>query len=375
MKTSALVGAAILAVLLAAYWWRTANADAGKADAPDKPTAQAQIVPAAISQPTSVPAATPAPAPQPSASTTTANSAAEVEQRLGPFSIAGKQFTAVLRKQLPAGAKAGEGQTVVSMEIRDSAGTPQFSRAFSNEGGGDGFISTVSVSVIPFSGATGNGLLVGYDEDSEPSAPEPESSGWWQVFGVVDGKLRAFSGPVQVVGDLLPADNSARALAPGATLTAPGDILQFKVWAGRFRLIFPVRIDWAQGKLSPARPCDKAATTPDNCVYAVVPEDQRNAADLTFVRLCASPMDACQKPERAVVKRTSNVELLAARVETRFDPGKLTGWSGDPKNAMSDAGGISLTSQDPWLKVRIDGKEGWLHGQEDLDALGMPSEQ
>jgi hypothetical protein len=42
---------------------------------------------------------------------------------------------------------------------------------------------------------------------------------------------------------------------------------------------------------------------------------------------------------------------------------------------MDDAGSIGVLSKEPWLKVRIDGKEGWIHSQEDFDALGMPSDQ
>jgi hypothetical protein len=370
MKMTVMVGAAMLAVLLGVYTWRTANTHAAKqATQPQIVAPKSQPFSPVQSAPTSSATA------QPVALNTSIKTGEEVEQRLVPISIAGKEYTPVLRKQLPAGAKPGEGLTVISLEIRDSAGVSQFSRAFANEGGDDGFINTVSVSVIPLVGATGNGLLVSYDEDSEPSAPEPESSGWWQVLGVVDGKLKPFSGPLLVLGDLLPADRSDRAQVPGTPITAPGDVLQFKVWSGRFRLIFPLRIDWTLGKLAPAQPCEKTGITAGACDYAVVPEDQRYVAELTFVRLCANPTDEHEKPERVVVKRDSKVELLATRAEVQFNPGKLSGWSGDPKNAMSDAGGISVMSKEPWLKVRIDGKEGWIHGPEDLDALGMPSEQ
>lgn len=368
MKMTAIVGAAMLAVLLAVYSWRTANTHV------NKEAAQRQVVAVAKPQP-SIPLQSAAlPSAQPATLSTPVKPVDEVEHRLGPFSIAGKEYTSVLRKQLPAGAKPGESQTVVSMEIRDAAGVSQFSRAFANAGGTDGFISTFSVSVIPLSGATGNGLLISYDEDSEPSAPEPESSGWWQVLGVVDGKLKPFSRPILVQGDLLPADRTASALAPGTPITAPGDVLQFKVWAGRFRLIFPIRIDWARGQLAPAQPCEKTGTTAGACDYGVVPEDQRHV-EMTFVSLCTNPMVACQRPERVAVKPDSKVEFLATRAEVQLDPGKLSGWSGDPKNPMSDAGGIAIVSKEPWLKVRIDGREGWIHTQEDFDALGMPSEQ
>lgn len=33
---------------------------------------------------------------------------------------------------------------------------------------------------------------------------------------------------------------------------------------------------------------------------------------------------------------------------------------------------FGVDDQDPWLKVRIDGQEGWIHTQEDFEALGVP---
>jgi len=41
---------------------------------------------------------------------------------------------------------------------------------------------------------------------------------------------------------------------------------------------------------------------------------------------------------------------------------------------MSDQGEISV-GENVWLKIRIDGKEGWLHHDEDFLALGFPFEQ
>jgi len=37
----------------------------------------------------------------------------------------------------------------------------------------------------------------------------------------------------------------------------------------------------------------------------------------------------------------------------------------------TDAVNINIAG-DPWLKVRIDGKEGWIHTQEDFEAIGLP---
>jgi hypothetical protein len=45
-------------------------------------------------------------------------------------------------------------------------------------------------------------------------------------------------------------------------------------------------------------------------------------------------------------------------------------------DAMDDAGGVGWAPNDElWLKVRIDGKEGWMHGEEDFHAFGLPEDQ
>lgn len=372
-KNAWLLSIFVLGTALGFFVWRTARTHAAKiAGSPGVP---ALAQPAGLPIPAST-ASSAQPLTQPASAATPAAPSAASEQRLGPFPVAGKEYTAIVRKQLPAGAKPGEGETVVSMEIRDGAGASQYARVFPNVTQTEGFVDTLSVFVNLLSGAHSSGLLVSYNEYSEPSAPEIESSGWWQVFGVVDGKLKAFSGPILLQGDLLPTDPNARPVSPPPPFAVPDDILRFKVWAGRYRLIFPVRIDWIQGKLVPSQACNIAADGHvEACEYKVLPENERQIQDLTFVRLCPAAGIACKNPERAVVKKDSKVELLAASAEMQWNPGKPTGPSGDPKNSMDDAGAIAVLSKEPWLKVRIDGKEGWIHSQEDFDALGMPQDQ
>jgi hypothetical protein len=41
-------------------------------------------------------------------------------------------------------------------------------------------------------------------------------------------------------------------------------------------------------------------------------------------------------------------------------------WSEDEKSITFGANG------DMWLKVRIDGAEGWIHSEEDFEAVGLP---
>ena len=307
----------------------------------------------------------------------------ETEQHLGPFSISGADYTVVLhqRKRQPGGTEES-GDTVVAMEILNAAGAVQYQRKFPYQEANDTFSDAWFVDALTLIGANDTGLLVSYSFDSEPSAPEPEPTSWWQVFGVAEGKFKPFGAPIYVQGGLVDEDSAARthSYRSAGPLGSRGDTLQFRVWTGHFRLILPVRVDWAEGKLTPVQDCEQtpAASAQEACQYKVLPE--KGIGGETFVSFCPSPNEKCDKPEKVGVKTDSKVELVVAQVGVGLSEGVPSGPSGNvkrPMDAMDDARSIFLTSPENelWLKVRIDGKEGWLHTEEDFDALGLPHEQ
>jgi hypothetical protein len=307
----------------------------------------------------------------------------ETEQHLGPFSISGGNYTVVLHKRTrqPGGTQE-TGDTVVAIEIRDAADAILYERRFPYQEGNDGFSDAWFVGALTLNGANGTGLLVSYDFDSEPSAPEPEPTSWWQVFGVVDGKFKPFGPAIYVEGGLVDEDSAARShfYRSAGPVGPHGDLLQFRVWTGHFRLVFPVRVDWAEGELTAAQPCEQTTTgaAQEACQYKVLPES--GIGGETFVSFCPSPNEQCNKPQRVGVSKDSKVELLVAQVPVKLTEGMPSGPSGNvkrPMDAMDDARSIVLAASgnELWLKVRIDGKEGWLHTEEDFDALGLPHEQ
>lgn len=86
--------------------------------------------------------------------------------------------------------------------------------------------------------------------------------------------------------------------------------------------------------------------------------ERRPSDDLTFVRLFPNADENGGIAAHAVVKRDSAVEFLSAEAEVQWDEA---------------ADGINFgVSEDVWLKVRVDGKEGWIHTQEDFLAIGLP---
>ncbi len=112
----------------------------------------------------------------------------------------------------------------------------------------------------------------------------------------------------------------------------------------------------------------------DACDYDVSPEDLSGRDDLTFVSLCPAVEAQCANPERTLVNKDSTIELLAGRTAVQWNEGSASGPSGDPNHPMTNEGTITVPDE-VWLKIRIDGKEGWLHEEEDFTALRLPFEQ
>jgi hypothetical protein len=327
----------------------------------------------------------------------------ETERRLGPFSISRSSYTVVLRlKPRQPGSTQETGDSVVAMEIQDAAGAVQYQRKLPYQESNDSFSNAWFVSAIPLAGTNGSGLLVSYSFDSEPSAPEADSPEWWQIFGVVAGKLEPFGAPLYMDEPIGWDDSGKSSVYKSAgPLGSGADEIQFPVWTGHFRLIYPVRVDWTKGTLSPVQPCSMSATTKDragandqaadtsfanaasneipSCQYKVLPESDRQVGDTTFVTLCSTPAANCPNAEKVVVKSNSNVALLLAQVNAQWNPGIAAGPSANiksPADSMNDAGGVGCDgSSEVWLKVRIDGKEGWLHSEEDFTAFGFPQDE
>ena len=280
-----------------------------------------------------------------------ASSTEEVEKRLGPFSLAGNNYVVVLRQKPRTPGKAQlTGETVTSMEIRDSNEAVLYKRTFRTQFDPDVYSVAWYVSAHLMTRGTGTGLMLNYSVDGAPSAPTPEETTWWQLFGVVDGVLRPFSGPLAVEGDLLDSHQ---------------ETFDFRVWAHHASLIFPVRVDWTQGKLLPDQDCPVRP-----CEFKAIPKEFGHRGDLTFVRLCPNP-EKCESPERVVVTRNSMLEVLACHAPVQWKEGDVSAQPANANTPIGDEGKIRVPENAVWFKMRIDGREGWVHDKGDLMNIGM----
>jgi hypothetical protein len=279
------------------------------------------------------------------------------ERVAGPVAVGGRTFRVALQvKQLRGGGTPDPdfSETVSLVQIRDEAGRVQFQRSLPCKVLGDRFEETTAVHAEILKGRVGSGLLLTYGV--APSTPLGGQS--WQVFGVVNGELRPFSGPISADGDL--ASQSSGSIT-NATWdeTLKADVLNFRVWTGNFFAIVPLRVDWTMGSVRPAYRCWKmTGSGPVEACRFRIEAERRPEEGLTFVRLFQETDEKVGIPLHAVIKKDSVIEFVEAEAALKWE---------------ESAGQVGLSvSEDIWLKVRVDGKEGWVHSQEDFLAVGLP---
>jgi len=292
----------------------------------------------------------------------------EFRRQEGPFDLGGQRFTVVSRmKRLAVKGRAADpdfGETLTTMEIKDPGGRVHFQQTFPYEVSGDRFIQTTVASARMLRGRQGRGLLITYGV--LPSTPLGGES--WQVFGLfagppsapLHGRLVPFSKPIFAEGQLITGKPGEKAVETSQEPGLQGDVLHFRVWAGNFFVIVPLRILWFRNTIGPAWQCVKMTPRGPKpiCGLSVEAERHPTEEDMTFVRLRPEADEGMGVAKHVVVKRDSKIEFLGAETEVVW---------------KENADGVGLgVSDDVWLKIRIDGREGWIHTQEDFQAIGLP---
>lgn len=280
----------------------------------------------------------------------------DVEERRGPFSLAGENFTAVLHSKRLPGKSGPDAEALASLEIVNAAGAVEYQETFPLSVENGEFSESCSVGIQALQGTNGNGLLL--DTGCEPSAPM--SGGSWQILGLSNGKLAP-------IGKQITTEGGLGAFAPGATKQLGSatqilpDVINVRVWTGYFFAVVPVDIDWNDRKLVQGQHCfyqTGHGMAEEGCEMPVDGAERRpTEQDMTFVRVFSESNERSGTPEHVVVKKDSKVEILGGKVLITWQEG-------------SDAIGLGV-GNDVWLKVRIDGKEGWIHTDEDLNAIGL----
>ena len=279
------------------------------------------------------------------------------------FTIAGHTFRMLKHVQ-----RTAHEETVDWWELRNSKDQSVYRETYPVSMANGEFDFTVSVIAAPFTTKEGAGIIVQRGE--EPS--DPMAGGSVQMFafkygrekyGVDESLFQSFGPPILVEGRYLGLGTDTTrpkpTLPPGITMMTMDDILKFKIWTGNFYVMYPVRINWITGSLEPGLRCVEMTSRgrTGRCSYPVEVEAHRET-EPTFVRLFPEPDDGATA-KHIIIQPDTKVEYLEARLQ-------LDWVSQDGKSINVEVNG------EVWLKVRIAGQEGWIHSEEDFQALGVP---
>jgi hypothetical protein len=280
----------------------------------------------------------------------------DAETRLGPYTLAsGKDYFVVVHSKRLQMQLGKFDEAAAWLEIRDAAGAVEYHENYEYTLENGSFGDECSAGARMLAGTMGRGILISVG--CEPSAPL--SGGSDQVFGLIKGKVIRFGKPLYVEGDM-------EGFVPGAitkqgqvTMFSP-DMLKFKVFTGNIFVAIPLRINWMEGRLEPGMRCYEQSghgMVESGCEVPVLDAERGPIEqEMTFVRMFPEANEQ-MIPAHVVVRKDSKVEILSAKVRARLT---------EDKDSMSLG-----VDGDVWLKVRIDGKEGWIHTEEDLQAIGL----
>ena len=184
----------------------------------------------------------------------------DIEQRTGPFAIAGQNYTVLLHeKRLVNVSDPTLVQTVAGVEISDAAGNVSYRKNFPYAIEQDRFQRSLSAFARLASGKTGAGLVIHYREQmavSQTSALQTSES--WELFGLVNGKLAPLGKPVPIgegaaggpfTGVMMRAANGT------ASVIGQPDTIEIRAWTGNFYVLVPLRVDWSHRGLAQGQRC------------------------------------------------------------------------------------------------------------------------
>jgi hypothetical protein len=286
------------------------------------------------------------------------------ERRDGPFTIAGQNYSVVLHeKRLANTNEPILAQTLAGLEINDADGNVSYQKSFSYVVEQGHFQRNVSASAQLASGETGAGLVIYYREQTAAQTGAPEIREFWQVFGLRNGKLSPLGKPAPIgegagggpfMGVMMRAVNGT------VSMISQPDLTEVRAWTGYFYVFVPLRVDWNHGGLAQGQRCMELlgeGLKETGCDMRVEAARKPPAEEYGFIRLFQEAHAIPDAAGHVVVQNDSKVEILGSTAITNWDESEDL---------------IQPNFSDVWLRVSIDGQQGWIHGEEDFAAIGLP---
>jgi hypothetical protein len=152
-----------------------------------------------------------------------------------------------------------------------------------------------------------------------------------------------------------------KAVNGSVSVISQPDTFELRAWTGYFYVIVPLRVDWSHGGLAEGQRCVEmfgGRLLDVGCDMRVEAARKPPSDEFTFARLFVEAKENFGSAEHVVIGKDSKVEILGSSA--------ITTW-----NENGDL--IQPVFSDLWLHMRFDDRTGWIHGQEDFAAVGLPA--
>ena len=262
----------------------------------------------------------------------------------GPFLAADGGFAVTMRYATRPSAGAGRSadppvRTLAAVTVVDAGGRTVYRRDVMYRRNAQGFEPEQEGTAYEVRAESGTAIVI--EAAEVQSGRPPANPSGWMVALVRDGMGLRVAGPeIRFRGNL--------EHFPGPPLgprqLRAGDTMATREWTGHYSMLRGFRADFGTGSLSPM--CLQNCTLP----VMVTPQP---LLDGKACRLYSEPLGSF---ELVVLRRDSKVEYLNALVAD---------WN------LYDHESVDAAKR-PWLRVRVDGRDGWVTSTVDLTAIGLP---
>jgi len=297
----------------------------------------------------------------------------------GPFTIANQRYTVLFHYKVlaerasPSAPSANSAATLSQVEIRDAHSNSVYHQDFLYTVTQMHFQQNLTASASLLGGNGGAALVIRFLDHRTGSAEA--ASGFakesWQLIGVANGRLAPL-GPVLPLGhgtDIAVGGVVTAVMMKGGIAIMPmastAEVLAFRAWTGSFYAMVPMRFDWAHGQWGEGSQCYQTANgtlTERGCIMPVQanPRPRSPNADAIYVHLFVAPDGNTDNSVNVPVSPEARVEVLEMQAIVRWHIEGLQ----DQR--------VTCSFSNVWLRARINGQEGWVHGPDAFDAIGLP---
>lgn len=259
-----------------------------------------------------------------------------VTKAVGPFEINKKRITVILD------ITEYKGRAILyhSFEIKDAAGVslyksdlePTPEEKLNIEG------------IYKLEGKSGEGLIFYFE--LLPSAPG--SGHFFKIFGMKNEKIKLLPEVDMLIGGLLPLQEGK---SPGSLRLLDGDLINADVRKGLIDIIVPLIVDLQKNTITPLQ------TT--GFFDLNIKPDAPNTAFGGKVKLFE---DHNLQSRVTLIKseEVKKVEFISAFANIQMQ-------------TMPPSPHLNLEIADLWVKVKVNGREGWANDMDSFIALGVPA--